>query len=233
MAPKYTLLYWEDSPLLFEYSNTPFEDNTELEVFSKHLSPQGMHFAPPVLQIKDDESGNDFVLSQTPAILAYIGSKFGLVGSNEREHATINQLTLTALDLSNETHDLHHPISVNLYYEDQKTESKRRAEDFRENRIPKFLTHFETVLQNNTNNNNNFLVGLTISTADLTLFQVLDGLHFALPRRIGTLRKSGEYTRVFQLYDRVKDELKDYLGSKRRRDYSIGLYRDYPELDQE
>ncbi|GJJ07708.1 hypothetical protein Clacol_001913 [Clathrus columnatus] len=215
--------------LPFEYSKTPFEDKTGFKAFSKHLSPQGTHFAPPLLQIKED-SGEIFVLSQTPAILAYIGPKLGLGGSNEYEHATINQLTLTALDLSNEAHDVHHPISNSLYYEDQKPEAKRRAEDFRENRIPKFLTHFETVLQNNSSG---VLVGSTISTADLTLFQVLDGLHFAFPRRIGALRKSGEYTHVFQLYDRVKDELKDYFGSKRRREYSMGLYRDYPELDQE
>lgn len=38
------------------------------------------------------------------------------------------------VDLSNETHDTHHPIAAGLYYEDQKDEAIRRAEDFRSNR---------------------------------------------------------------------------------------------------
>jgi hypothetical protein len=45
----------------------------------------------------------------------------------------------------------HHPVSVNLYYEDQKREAKRRAKDFRDSRIPKFLGWFERVLAGNPN----------------------------------------------------------------------------------
>lgn len=47
---------------------------------------------------------------------------------------------------------------------------------------------------------------------------------------MGTLRKSGEYARVFALHERIKGELSEYLGSTRRFKYSSGLYRYYPEL---
>lgn len=122
---------------------------------------------------------------------------------------------------------VHHPIAPSLYYEDQKPEAKRRAEDFTTNRIPKFLTHFETVLQSNKTG---VLVGSSVSTADLTLFQVIDGLTYAFPKRMNTLRTSNEYTSVFQLYEKIKGELKEYLNGKRRLEYSSGLYRNYAEL---
>jgi glutathione S-transferase len=39
---------------------------------------------------------------------------------------------------------------------------------------------------------------------------------------------------VFKLYDAVKERpnIKDYLASDRRRPYSDGIYRYYPELEE-
>ena len=44
-------------------------------------------------------------------VLTYVdlGPKIGLMGDGEQEALYINQNALTALDLSNETHDTHHP----------------------------------------------------------------------------------------------------------------------------
>jgi len=209
--------------LAFEYTKTPYKEINDPKLFSKHLSPEGLHFAVPILQVD-----NGWTLSQTPAILAYLAPRLGLAGSNEHEQATINQLTLTALDISNETHDVHHPIASSLYYEDQKDESSRRAEDFRTTRMPKFLNHFEKVLK--ANEGNKVLVGTAISTADLTLFHVLEGLTFAFPRRMGSLKKSGEYDRLFAFGAHVRQKLQHYLQSERRQKFSMGLYRHYPEL---
>ncbi|KAH7190996.1 hypothetical protein BKA60DRAFT_663655 [Fusarium oxysporum] len=88
---------------------------------------------------------------QLPNILQYLGQQLNLApkfdadkGGDGAYH--VNQLTLTALDgLSNELHDTHHPMAVGLAYEDQKEEAKR-AKDWRENRILKFLAYFERVL---------------------------------------------------------------------------------------
>ena len=145
------------------------------------------HFAPPALELP---SGR--FLSQTPAILNYLAPRLKLAGEMgnralerdlsdaereqaDEERATVSQLTLTALDLCNESHDVHHPVAVALYYEDQKEEAKRRAEDFRKNRIPKFFKHFESVLQSNPateKGSKTYLVGKQTTTADLTLFHV-------------------------------------------------------------
>lgn len=49
-------------------------------------------------------------------------------------------------------HNVHHPVSVSLYYEDQKEEALRAAEQFRAVRLPKFLQHFQSVLETNPAN---------------------------------------------------------------------------------
>jgi glutathione S-transferase len=74
-----------------------------------------------------------------------------------------------------------------------------------------------------------------MSYADLVLWQVLDGVGHAFPRRVGRLREEGEYGRVWALYERVQglERIKEYLGSERRQEYSMGIYRHYPELDGE
>ena len=65
-------------------------------------------FAPPALR------HGDLLLSQTPAILAYLGPRLGLAPSPADDPAgaaRVQALALTALDgLSNEVHDCHHPI---------------------------------------------------------------------------------------------------------------------------
>ena len=66
---------------------------------------------------------------------------------------------MTALDLNNETHDTHHPVSMMAYYEEQKEEALRKARDFREARIPKFFGYFERVLEGNGEGGGKFLVG--------------------------------------------------------------------------
>lgn len=49
-------------------------------------------------------------------------------------------------------HNVHHPVSINFYYEDQKAEALRAAEQFRASRLPKFLQHFQSVLETNPAN---------------------------------------------------------------------------------
>ncbi|OCH89353.1 glutathione S-transferase C-terminal-like protein [Obba rivulosa] len=160
----------------------------------------------------------------------------------EQERATVNQLVLTALDLCSEAHDVHHPIAKSKYYEEQKEPALACAASFRADRIPKFLKHFNAVLTSNpatktadAGAGQTFLVGARTTTADLVLFQVLDGLLYAFPRRMAKLRKDDAYDAVFALHESVRDgpALKGYLESERRRPFGMGLFRHYEELDGE
>lgn len=48
-------------------------------------------------------------------------------------------------------------------------------------------------------------------------------------------REGGKYDGVFKLYDAVKERpnIKAYLASDRRVDYAEGIWRHYPELDED
>jgi glutathione S-transferase len=98
-------------------------------------------FAPPYLV------DGDLVIGQTANILLHLGPRHGLAPRAEAGRLWVNQLQLTIADLVAEAHDVHHPVGVGLYYEDQKAEAARRAEEFRTQRMKKFLGWFETVLE--------------------------------------------------------------------------------------
>lgn len=246
-SPPYELLYWPTIPgrgehirLCFEETSTPYSDlcnesKSNMQTLTSLMRGTGDTHNPPPLAPPVLKHG-DLVISQTPNILLYLAPKLGLAGPEGDENAIyhINQLALTALDgLSNETHDVHHPVAVGAYYEEQKEEAKRKAADYIANRIPKFLGYFERVLEGEASKGGEWLYGGVLTWADLVLWQCLDGVMFAFPKAMGKNKESGKFEEVFALYDRVKErnQIKEYLGSERRKEYSMGIYRYYPELD--
>jgi len=174
-------------------------------------------------------------IAQTAAILLYLGPRLGLVGKSESDSLWTHQIQLTIADFVVEVHDVHHPIGSGLYYEDQKPEALRRAKDFRQERLPKFMDWFETVLQRNPRNAAGrmpHLVGGRLSYADLSLFQLVEGLRYAFPQAGRKLLKKAP--RVVALRDGVAQHprLKAYLESERRLPFNEqGIFRHYPELD--
>jgi len=178
-------------------------------------------FAPPVLQ------ADELLIGQTANILMYLGAKHKLAPRSEQGRLWANQLQLTIADIVNEAHDTHHPISTNLYYEDQKKEAKARAKDFREQRIPKFLDYFEGVVRGP------YVLGPRLSYVDLSLFQLIEGLRYAFPKAMARLEPS--YPKLIALHDKVaaRPNIAAYLQSKRRIPFNeTGIFRHYPELDK-
>jgi glutathione S-transferase len=175
------------------------------------------------------------VIGQTAAILFYLGSRLGLAPRAEHDRLWVHQIQLTMADFIVEVHDLHHPIGSSLYYEDQKPEALRRAEDFRRNRLPKFMGWFETLLERNAGNAQRDmprLVGGRLSYVDLSLFQLVEGLQYALPRATRrVLRKAPLVSALHAGVPRHK-RLAAYLASERRLPFNQeGIFRNYPELD--
>lgn len=118
---------------------------------------------------------------------------------------------------------------------DQKEESLKKATDFRGNRIPKFFSYFERTLKGNeTKGKGTHLVGSKLTYADTTLWQIVDGLKFAFPKEMEA--RATEYPLLFDtFYPGIKEEkwLKEYLNSGKRKPYSMGVFRHYPELDRQ
>jgi glutathione S-transferase len=182
-------------------------------------------FAPPFLK------AGRLVIGQTANILFFLGPRHGLAPANEAARLWINQLQLTIADFVTEIHDTHHPIAGSLYYHQQKPEAKRRARYFRTERMPRFLGYFERILAAQ-GRGRPFIAG-RFSYADLSLFQVVDGLGYAFPR---TLKKqSADHPRLMDLHARVagRPNVAAYLASKRRLAFNpYGIFRHYPELDR-
>lgn len=178
-------------------------------------------FAPPFLV-----SGRRLI-AQTANILLYLGPRLRLAPSSEAGRLQVHQAQLTIADWLGEAHDVHHPIGSGLYYEEQKAESKRRAADFLANRAAKYLNYFEGLLPRG-----GYLLGRRACYADLSLFQMVQGMRYAFPRAMRGLEK--EYPRLAALHDRVAERpgIARYLASDRRLPFNQqGIFRYYPELD--
>ena len=159
------------------------------------------------------------VIAQTALILHYLGPRLGLAPKSEKAQLWLHQQQLTISDFLVEVHDTHHPVGSGLYYEDQKAESARRAEDFRTNRLPKFLGYFERLERPKAT-----------TYLDLSLFQIVEGLRYAFPNAM----KKQKYPKLAALHDKVaaRPRLAAYLASERRIAFNQqGIFRYYPELD--
>ena len=69
----------------------------------------------------------DVIVSHVANILLYLSPKLGLAPRPKALVPFAHGLQLTITDFVAEIHDTHHPISGELYYEDQKKEAKARA----------------------------------------------------------------------------------------------------------
>jgi glutathione S-transferase len=182
-------------------------------------------FAPPFLQ------DGEMLVGQTAAILHYLAPQLRLVSRSEQARTWTQQIQLTIADMVTEAHDTHHPVGTDLYYEEQKPEALRRAQSFCSARMPKYMNWFEAILARNPGGPRH-LVGGKLSYADLSLFQLVEGLRYAFPQ--AAARVLDRTPKVCALHDRVAGlpKVAAYLRSERRIPFNEqGIFRRYPELD--
>lgn len=182
-------------------------------------------FAPPFLKAGDQ------LIGQTANILLFLGSRHGLAPSDEAGRLWVHQLQLTVADFVDEVHDTHHPIASSLYYEDQMPEAEARARDFLKHRVPKFLGYFGKVLAHNPHKSG-CMAGDTLTYADLSIFQVIEGLRYAFPNAMARIEP--KHPKLTALHDRVAQHppVARYLASDRRIPFNEeGIFRHYAELD--
>ena len=94
------------------------------------------------------------------------------------------------------------------------------------------MDYFERVLGNNPGGPAH-LVGRRLTYADLSLFQVVAGLHYAFPKAMSRLAR--RYRHVMALYARAaaRKRIAAYLASERRLPFNEeDVFRRYPELDR-
>jgi glutathione S-transferase len=234
----YELYYWPTIQGRGEFVRLALEEAGAEYIDVARDSKQGMRamgslmdegerlpFAPPFLR------DGDFIIGQTTAILLYLGGKHDLAPKDEAGRLWTHQIQLTIADFVVEAHDTHHPIASALYYEDQKQEAARRTQDFRDNRVPKYLDWLETILARNPAGSRH-LVGGKLTYVDLSLFQIVAGVRYAFPKLMQ--RELRNYPKTIALHEAVakRPRIKAYLESPRRIAFNeSGIFRKYSELD--
>jgi glutathione S-transferase len=233
----YELYYWpsiqgrgEFVRLALEEAGAAYRDvaRSDLAAMRRFIEEQGGErppFAPPFLK------AGKLLVGQTANILLFLGERHGLAPKSAAGRLWTHQLQLTLADFLQEIHDTHHPIASGLYYEDQRSEAKRRAADFRAERAPKYLGYFERVLERNEAGDRH-LVGARLTYADLSLFQMIAGLRYAFPRMMKRLER--KHPLIVALHDRVaaRPRIAAYLASARRIPFNeSGIFRRYEALD--
>ena len=182
-------------------------------------------YAPPILIIGKK------IISQTTNILMFLGSHHKLAPKNENDRLWVHQLQLVISDFLVEVHDVHHPLAKSLYYEEQKKEARRRSIDFVSSRLPKFLDYMELVLNRNPSGPHN-LVGARISYADLSLFQIIEGLRYAFPNTMKKIKSDYPCTISLSSHVSRRPRIARYLKSPERIPFNdLGIFRYYKELD--
>jgi glutathione S-transferase len=231
----YQLWYWPSIPgrgefvrLALEAAGVAYRDMARelgAEALIQDLENRGAirPFAPPYLV------DGDICIGQAAHILAYLADKHGFGAGDLATDLKLIQLQLDVTDIVAEVHNVHHPVSVGQYYEDQKDAALTAARHFRKERIPKFLDHFEAALGAN---GGPFVLGDTWSHVDTSLFQLMQGLGHMFPRRMYEL----DYQRLEACREAVAriEGVARYLASDRRMPFNQdGIFRHYPELDSE
>jgi glutathione S-transferase len=234
---RYQLYYWPEIQGRGEFVRLALEDagadyvdvarrHNGIDAMMRMIDGAGVKrppFAPPFLK------AGRLVIAQTAMILHYLGPRLRLVPRAEPDRLWAHQLQLTITDFVKEIHDTHHPISSALYYEQQRPTAKRYTLEFWQHRVPKMLGYFEDVVERS---GGPFVFGRRLCYVDLSLFQIVEGLRYAFPKRMQRFEK--EVPRLVGLRDRVakRPRIAAYLASDRRIAFNEwGIFRRYKELD--
>lgn len=232
----YQLWYWPNIPgrgefvrLALEAAEVDYEDMARekgAEALAEDLQSRGgiRPFAPPYLVIDDD-----LCIGQTANILAILADRHDFGAGELDTDLRLIQLQLDVTDLVAEVHNVHHPLAGALYYQDQMDAAYEAAQHFRDERIPKFLDHFEAALEEN---GGPYMLGESWSHVDTSLFQVMEGLDYAFPSYMKAMRGTWPHLEGLQAAVPEIDGVAAYLASERRMPFNEeGIFRHYPELD--
>jgi glutathione S-transferase len=232
---RYELYYWTGIQGRGEFVRLALEDagadyidvarkrgDSVILPFLRGKQEGALPFAPPFLK------ADRLVIAQTAVILGFLGPRLGLMPGGQSAEIYAQQLQATITDFVAEIHDTHHPVATSLYYEQQRPAARKRAQAFREERLPKFLDYFESVIERG----NGRQALSRHSYVDLSLFQLVSGLDYAFPHAMKRLQKRIPHLRALAERVAERPNIAAYLASPRRIPFNEdGIFRRYAELD--
>ncbi|MDC0161607.1 glutathione S-transferase family protein [bacterium] len=148
------------------YDGSEWHENDKIE-----LKKRNYLINLPYIELNNSQ-GEDILISQSNACLAYIGRKFNMFGKNEVDVSKCEQLLL-------ETNDLRNVITTFAYTHFENKDVEKLAANevflkvFQNNNVGK-IQKFENWLNDNDDKNNYFLINNEITIPDFNLFDILD-----------------------------------------------------------
>ncbi|GLI60934.1 hypothetical protein VaNZ11_003170, partial [Volvox africanus] len=122
--------------------------------------------APPAIR------RGDFVLSNTPVIMAYLGRQFGMMPGSLEDTTHVEQVLAVVTDAVAEGRLAFHPKDFYATHKIQVEESKPYIKQYGENRLPKYMRYWEALLDRNPDPQG-FLIGSSIAVADLAVYHYM------------------------------------------------------------
>eukprot|EP01036_Dinobryon_divergens_P033228 gene33228-42966_t len=204
--------------LMFEVTGTPYIEvgkESPTKVFEmldrSGKNPSTPLFAPPIIK------KGDFTLSQTPAIMKYLGKKFGLYPSTEESEAQADSLICFVTDLIAEGRLVFHARCFTESYYTQQEETKGHVEWFKTNRLPMFLKFLEkSLIYNLKTNKEGYFVGNSLTYVDIAVWHTLVAAESQFPETYTEITKS--IPTLVQFKNKIGSipRIQAYLASDRR-----------------
>jgi len=199
---KPVVAYWDIRGLgqalryALEYAGVEYEDKRYSETNDDWVNDKKTLNAPfPNLPYYIEQ---DYILTESTAILRYIGNKHNIYGKDMKEKGVIDMVL-------GRVNDLRGQCSA-FYYGSDKTRLDECKQIFVEQTLTKFAPQFDEWLSNHK-----YAAGEHFSIADCVVYEVFDLIYDCF----GTLVP--EYKNIVTYLDRFRAEpkMKSYLSSKR------------------
>jgi glutathione S-transferase len=175
--------------LMFELAAVPYLDHGVQEnggatvfKFARGGENAGFPvFAPPIIK------RGEFVLSQTPAIMKYLGKEFGFFTTNNEDEAHADSMMAFLTDFIAEGRLVFHSKGFTKSYYEQVEEVKPTVHWFQTERLPQFLKYLNSVLDFNAKlHPEGYLIGNSLTYVDVALFHVLEAAASQFPEDYST-----------------------------------------------
>lgn len=181
---EWKLYYWgtqstgkgrgEYARLMFEVARVPYTEINDVNVIVPLLDRGGtIGTAPfPAYTVPMVMGPNGICLSQTSAVCAFLGKKFGLYPTPEQEFNAL-QIALSISDFHAEGRGVFHPKDNFASYFQQVEEAKEAVAKFVVSRFLHWLNHFEHLYTSNNGEGEGFFIGKTMTYVDIMMYHVL------------------------------------------------------------
>jgi glutathione S-transferase len=210
------LYYWggkmkgrgEYARLMFVLGNVDFEEINQPDKILPLVDRSGLgNAAYPSFAVPLVISPEGYTLSQSGAIMAYLGKRFGFYPENDNDEFHAIQIMNSVADFHSEGRSCFHPVDNMASYYTQVAEAEVAAKKFASTRLLVWLNHFNHLLQANSEKSG-YLLGKNMTYADVAVYHVLSAAAFQFPeaweaadfpdlkefvRRIGQIPRLADY----------------------------------------